>query len=79
MKNNVSQGALQKQLTPMKRRWLDSAEAAAYLGCSKNFLDKDRIQLRRIPFTRLGRLVKYDIHDLDAFLADAKVAPAEAC
>jgi len=58
------------------RRWLNTDQAADYLGCSKDFLNKDRVQFRRIPFSRLGRTVKYDINDLDAHLEAAKVAAA---
>lgn len=51
------------------RRWLSVDEAAHYLGCSKNFLDKDRVtRLHGIPFTRLGRHIRYDRLKLDAFL-----------
>jgi len=66
----------QNQAAPEQKRWLSPAEAACYLGCSKNFLDKDRFQLRRLPFTKLGRSIKYDIRDLDAHLEASKVAPA---
>ncbi len=51
------------------KRWLNVTEATAYLGCSRNFLDKDRVtRLHGIRFTRLGRHVRYDREDLDAFL-----------
>lgn len=51
------------------RRWLPTEEAATYLGCSRNFLDKDRVtRLHNIPFSRLGRHIRYDVADLDAFL-----------
>lgn len=50
-------------------RWLTVDAAAQYLGCSRNFLDKDRItKLHGIPFTRLGRNIRYDRLQLDAFL-----------
>jgi len=55
-------------------RWLKTAEAAEYLGCSPNFLDKDRLTcLHGIPYTRLGRHIRYDVADLDAFLQRRKV------
>ena len=59
-------------LTP--RRWLNNAEAAAYLGCSLNFLDRDRIEkLHGIPFYRLGRHIRYDANDLDAFILSGRM------
>lgn len=58
------------------KRWLSVAEAADYLGCSRNFLDRDRItKLHGIRFSRLGRHVRYDRVDLDAFLEACKERP----
>ena len=49
-------------------RWLTTAQAAAYLGCSK-----DRVyRLLKIPFTRLGKSVRYDQQDLDRYLEARK-------
>ena len=54
-------------------RWLTVSQAAQYLRCSKNFLDRNRIsKVHRIPFARLGRVIRYDIHDLDAYLEGTK-------
>lgn len=54
-------------------RWLSPQQAAEYLGCSRNFLDKDRLtQLHSIPFARLGRHIRYDRADLDLFLENSK-------
>ena len=50
-------------------RWLSSQQAAGYLGCSTTFLEKNRVtKLHNIPFSRLGRHIRYDRADLDAFL-----------
>jgi excisionase family DNA binding protein len=54
-------------------RWFTAQEAATYLRCSRNFLDKDRIApTHGIPFCRLGRHVRYDKTDLDEFLERTK-------
>lgn len=56
------------------KRWLTVAEAAEYLGCCRNFLDRDRVdRLHGIPFARLGRHIRYDRLDLDAWLENGKV------
>lgn len=61
------------QNTTEKPRWLSPQQAAEYLGCSRNFLDKDRFQrLHGIPFARLGRHIRYDVLDLDAYLEESK-------
>lgn len=54
-------------------RWLTTPQAAAYLGCSKSTLEKDRVyRLLNIPFTRLGRAIRYDQQDLDRYLEARK-------
>ena len=54
-------------------RWLSTAQAEAYLGCSKSTLEKDRVyRLLKIPFTRLGKSVRYDQQDLDRYLEARK-------
>ena len=54
-------------------RWLNPRKAAKHLDCSKSFLDKDRTERTpKIPFSRLGRHIRYDVYDLDAFLESQK-------
>lgn len=61
-----------------RSRWLTPQQAADYLGCSRNFLDKDRVtRLHGIPFARLGRHIRYSVDDLDAFLERSKLAAVE--
>ena len=61
--------------TKLPVRWLTTAEAARYLGCSAIFLHKDRqTRLHQIPFSRLGRAVRYDVHALDAYLESTRSA-----
>ena len=66
-------------LVKENKRWLSPKQAAKYLDCSRNFLDKDRIQrLHGIPLARLGRHIRYDIADLDKFLEGTKLSVAKA-
>jgi len=58
MKININQGTPPKHPHQNQGRWLSPGEAAGYLGCSKNFLDKDRTYFHRLPFTRLGRAIR---------------------
>lgn len=64
------------QSTPNhSKRWLTVPEAAQYLNFSKSALDKDRLTgLLGIPFTRLGKKILYDLHDLDRYLEANKVS-----
>ena len=54
------------------RRLLSVREAAAYLGVSKSWLDKQRLVGGFIPYAKIGRRVGYDIADLDAATEKAK-------
>ena len=64
-------------LNPLQRRWLSVSEAAEYIGCCRSTLDKDRsARTHGIPFSKFGRVVRYDLEALDAFLQSKKVEGA---
>lgn len=49
--------------------WLTIPETIAYLGCSKIFLAKERRRPRHsLPYTQVGRFIRYHVDDLDVFL-----------
>jgi excisionase family DNA binding protein len=51
-------------------RFLTSDQAAEYIGVRPQTLDAWRCLKRHlIPFTRVGRLIRYRVEDLDAWLA----------
>jgi hypothetical protein len=55
---------------PLARRWLTSAEAAAYLGfASGDVLAVMRAQGRAPPHVGTGKMIRYDINVLDAWVA----------
>lgn len=54
---------------------LDNAQAAAYLGCTSKTL-RAWVGQRRVPFIRVGRLVRFRRSDLDAWL-EARLVPVE--
>ena len=54
------------------QKLLTVREAAAYLGVSKSWLDKQRLVGGFIPYAKIGRRVGYDIGDLDAAAKKAK-------
>ena len=50
----------------MTQKLLTTAEAAAFLGVSKAFLERDRWAGARIPFVRIGsRAVRYERSTLE--------------
>ena len=59
---------------PVKRRLLTDPEAATYIGMSISFLRQGRMEGRRAnrspgpPFIKMGKAIRYDIQDLDAWL-----------
>ncbi len=68
---------------PVQRRLISDPEAATYLGVSLSFLRQGRMEGRRAnrspgpPFVKLGTAIRYDLQDLDAWIAANKseVAP----
>lgn len=57
-----------------KKRWLTTEEVEAEYGFSKPALAKDRsTRLIGFPYVRVGRSIRYDRNDLDAFLEARKV------
>lgn len=58
-------------------RWLTTAEAARYLGCSVRLLENDRVNPQfGFPFIKIGpRMVRYDQRDLDKFMSRWKHWP----
>ncbi len=81
--NNVSSGLKSAKVKagqcdliqpqPTTHRWLTPQQAADHLQCSKSFLDKDRLEgQHKIPYSRLGRHIRYDRHDLNTWLESQK-------
>ena len=54
-----------------KKRFLTTAEAAAFLGFKENTLEKWRLTgYARLPFRRFGRAIRYDLADLEQWVAE---------
>ncbi|WP_050897244.1 helix-turn-helix domain-containing protein [Patulibacter medicamentivorans] len=47
-------------------------EAAAYLGVTERWMRRAVVE-RRLPFVKVGRLVRFDVVDLDAYIASQRV------
>jgi predicted DNA-binding transcriptional regulator AlpA len=56
----------------MDRRVLRTPGAAAYIGLAASTLEKARLAGWGPPFMKLGRVVGYDMRDLDAWLEQRK-------
>lgn len=57
----------------MTNALLTTQQAAAYLGVSKAFLERDRWAGARIPFLKIGaRTVRYDQATLDRYVASCQ-------
>jgi len=56
------------------RRWLNTAEAALFLGLSRKAL-YERARLRQVPFSKLGASLRFDVHELDRLLERSRVKP----
>ena len=56
------------------RRLLSIQEAAEYVGLSVHTV-YTMVSQRRIPFTKVGRLTKFDLKHLDAWIKQHTVMP----
>jgi hypothetical protein len=54
-------------LTP-NSRWLPPKETAAYLHVSEDCLQAWRSARKGPPWSKVGKVVRYDVYDLDNFL-----------
>ncbi len=59
---------------PISRRLISIQEASEYTGLSVHTLYK-MVSLRRIPFVKMGRLTKFDVGLLDAWIKQHTVMP----
>ena len=50
-------------------RYMDTVAAAAYLGLSRQTLERWRLDMRGPTYIKVGRAVRYSLRDLDAFMA----------
>jgi excisionase family DNA binding protein len=67
-------GALQKNRSnPVqlnsKTRLLTEDEAAAQIGCAVQTLRIWRVRKKNLPYVKLGRMVRYQQADIDAYIA----------
>jgi excisionase family DNA binding protein len=61
-----------RETPSMTRRLLNIKEVADYTGLSPHTL-YTMVSQRRIPFVKLGRLTKFDLHELDRWIASQSV------
>jgi len=56
------------------RRFLGVKELSEYLGLPINTL-RSWVWMRKIPYVKLGRIVKFDLRDIDEWIRERKVEP----
>jgi predicted DNA-binding transcriptional regulator AlpA len=57
----------------IRRERLTEPETAHYIGMSRPWLRLQRMRGTGPPYIRIGRAIRYDIRDLDAWLAKHRV------
>lgn len=55
--------------------WLTEGAVASALGCSLSLLRQNRHFHRGIPYTKMGRSVRYAVEDVKAFMEERRVIP----
>lgn len=63
-----------KESEPIKRRLFNIREVAAYTGLSVHTL-YTMVSQRRIPYVKAGRLTKFDLTAIDAWINKNSVKP----
>ena len=53
--------------------WLSEKEVAQLTGISVSTLQKNRFYRRGIPYSKVGRLVRYVLKDVEAYLSAHQV------
>jgi excisionase family DNA binding protein len=64
---------IKSQMTP-RQRFLGVKDLAEYLGVPINTL-RSWVWMRKIPYIKLGRIVKFDLRDIDEWIRERKVEP----
>jgi hypothetical protein len=62
-------------ISELPKRRIRTKDAAAYIGLSKSSLEKFRVTARGPAYAVLGRVVVYDVDDLDAYVEARKRRP----
>ena len=60
--------------SPADTNLMDILAAANHLGVTKNTL-YSWVSQKRIPYVKIGRLVKFDRDDIDAWIESQKIEP----
>jgi predicted DNA-binding transcriptional regulator AlpA len=63
---------------PNSRTWIRTPEAALHLGVAARTLANWRVRGGGPPFSRLGRVVAYDLADLDAWADSRRLCSTSA-
>ena len=58
--------------TESQKRRLRTADAAAYCGSTKSTFEKYRVTGEGATYSKLGRVVVYDVIDLDRWMAERR-------
>lgn len=53
----------------MERRFITIKDLAVYIGMSENTL-RDWVKYGKIPFSKLGKAVRFDLRKIDLWLKD---------
>ncbi|MCD6327979.1 helix-turn-helix domain-containing protein [bacterium] len=64
------------QNSNITQRFMDVHDAAIYLGMSESAL-RYKLDVRRLPFCRIGKSVRLDRIELDKFMSQNSVSPID--
>ena len=58
----------------MEKNLLNVKELSEYTGISKSTI-YEWVNMKKIPYIKIGKLVKFDPKDIDAFIQNHKIKP----
>ena len=60
----------------IEKRFLNSRELARYLGLCEPTV-RDWVRLKKVPFYKLGKAVRFDLREIEKWLESKRIKPVE--
>ena len=76
MVSDMTQQELKRSIEVQQRPLLKPEEAAARLNVTLRFIRR-LCHERRMPYTKVGKLVRFDPDELEAWIAERRVVPRD--
>lgn len=55
--------------------WVNEKQVATFIGCSLSKLRSDRFKHQGIPYSKVGKSVRYSLQDVESYMHHHRVMP----